>query len=149
MKHNETIEHATSCLKFQCKKCNYSCSKQSDWNRHIMRLKHTTETKMKHSNVANKNIYECIYCKQSFTSRTTEWRHRKKCSTNQEQNSTNVIINNKNTTGVEIDKDLLIQMLLKNQDVMENVILKNQEVMEKMMKIIPNTGNNSHDLSSK
>jgi len=36
-------------------------------------------------------------------------------------------------------------MLLKNQDVMEGVLLKNQDVMEKMMEIIPQIGNNSHN----
>jgi len=44
---NEEIKNALipkNAYKFVCKKCNYSCSKQSDWNRHIMRLKHTTET---------------------------------------------------------------------------------------------------------
>jgi hypothetical protein len=40
--------------------------------------------------------------------------------------------NEKNTTGFEIDKELLIKMLLKNQ-----------EVMEKMMEIIPTLGNYS------
>ena len=41
---------------------------------------------------------------------------------------------NSKSVGVEIDKELLIKMLLKNQ-----------EVMEKMMEIMPTLGNNSHN----
>jgi len=143
MKHNETNENAKTPVKFHCNKCNYSSSKQSEWNRHITTRKHTNETnetKMKQPITTNENMYKCIYCKQSFISRTTEWRHRKKCSMNQEQGSTNIIIsdkyNEKNITGFEIDKELLIKMLLKNQ-----------EVMEKMIEIMPTMGNISHNNS--
>ena len=72
------------------------------------------------------------------------YKHKKKCSMNQEQSSPNIITinesNEKNTDVVEIDNESLIKMLLKNQEVMENVILKNQEVMEKMMEIMPTNG---------
>jgi len=39
-------------------------------------------------------------------------------------------------------------MLLKNQDVMEGVLLKNQDVMEKMIELMPNIGNYSHNTNS-
>jgi hypothetical protein len=94
-------------------------------------------------------------------------RHKRSCFIAQGENITNSIVknttynignidNNDNTDNVsntnnsdsrtgkiEIDREMLIKMLLKNQDVMENVILKNQEVMEKMMEIMPNMGNNN------
>ena len=31
---------------FNCKTCYYTCSKQCDWNRHIMTSKHQNRTKM-------------------------------------------------------------------------------------------------------
>jgi hypothetical protein len=46
--------------------------------------------------------------------------------------------------GFQIDKEMLIKMLLSNQDVMKTMILKNQDVMEKMMEIIPCLGNQVH-----
>jgi hypothetical protein len=35
---------------------------------------------------------------------------------------------------------------LKNKDIMEGVIFKNSEVMDKMIEMMPNIGNNSHNI---
>jgi len=138
--------------KMYCTICDFKCSKQSNWDRHIITRKHINGSKM----IVNDSIlvpksasYNCV-CGKMYKWESGYYRHKKKCSMNQTVETTNIIIsdyesNKKNTTGFEIDKETLIKMLLKNQDVMENVILKNQEVMEKMMEIIPTIGNNSHN----
>ena len=32
--------------KFECEKCDYSCSKKGDWNRHLLTRKHQNGNKM-------------------------------------------------------------------------------------------------------
>ena len=128
--------------KFNCNTCYFTCSKESEWKRHIITRKHTNRTKLNKIEQKeppnNMLVFHCE-CGKSYNARNSLWYHKKKCSTNQEK-TTNLVVNDdynqKNTGGVEIDKELLIKMLLKNQ-----------EVMEKMMEIIPTIGNVSHNNS--
>jgi hypothetical protein len=76
--------------------------------------------------------HECEYCALSFKSRTTLWRHRKVCLKKQENNQ----IINGNNVGDVIDKDVLIKLLLKNQDVMEKMVTNLGNT---------NSNNNSHN----
>jgi len=132
-------------LKFNCTVCNFTCSNKQDYTRHLNTTKHKIMTT---DDAKNSTEYMCS-CGKKYKYRQGLSFHKKKCNGIEENKVVNQEPNEKKTTGIEIDKETLIQMLLKNQDIMENVISKNQEVMEKMMEIMHNTGNNSHDLSSK
>jgi len=136
MKHNETNLMPKNAEKFYCEICDFQCSKKSNYNKHILTRKHqneTNETNLKQKN-AKKCQYICDVCEKIFNSRTTYWRHKNTCSMNQLKSHTNTTI----ASATDIDKELLIKMLLKNQD-----------VMEKMVEMIPNMGmNNSHNTNS-
>ena len=131
---------------YYCKICDFQCSKQSDWSRHIVTLKHkngdivvTNGDNITQQNAKPEYVCECgnIYKYRQGISR-----HRTKCYIY--QGKTNV--ENKESPLFEVDKELLVKMLLKNQDIMENVLLKNQDVMEKMMEVMPSLGSNqSHN----
>jgi transposase-like protein len=104
----------------------------------------------KHQSATNSNnfgtvssSYTCDNCNKTYQDRTGLWRHKKKCSVAIVEPTT-IALHDVGTVPTEIDKDLLVKMLLKNQDIMENVILKNQDVMEKMMEIMPSMGSNNH-----
>ena len=126
-----------------CEYCDYNCSKQSDYNKHILTRKHIntynrlTQTDKNSHKIAK---YECK-CGNVYKHRQSLHKHQQKCSITQEQYSTNLLTindnNESNTAGVEIDKKMLIQMLLKNQ-----------EVMEKMMEIMPTLGNTYHTITN-
>jgi len=77
-------------------------------------------------------------------------RHKKICSIIQkEETATNNTIS---TTDIDIDKELLMKMLLKNQDIMEGILFKNSDVMNKMLEVMPQIGNttntNSHNTTN-
>ncbi len=67
---------------FHCKSCDYICSKQSDYNKHIMTRKHKDSTNLQQSStnsttfVANK--YACE-CGKSYKERSGLWYHKNKC----------------------------------------------------------------------
>ena len=134
---------------FHCEYCDYICIKPSDYKKHILTRKHiNTYTGLTNADKNSHNLakYECK-CGNVYKHRQSLYKHQRQCSISQEQNSTNLTINENNQNnpnGFEIDKETLIKMLLKNQDIMENVILKNQEVMEKMMENLPIMGSNYH-----
>ena len=128
--------------KFECKKCDFKCSKQCDWNRHILTRKHINDSKMivNDSVLTPKNTKYICECGKSYKWDSGFYRHKKKCSFVQEEKQPN--INKSPSTDIDIDKELLIKMLLKNQDIMEGVILKNSDVMEKMIEMMPQMGMN-------
>ena len=117
--------------KFMCDKCNFICSKTSDWNRHIVTRKHlNTDIILTNTDyIAPKNAkhFQCN-CGNVYKHRQSLFTHKKKCTHN-DSNFTSI---SSNQTIEDIDKESLIKMLLKNQD-----------VMEKMMEVLPHMGSNT------
>jgi predicted small secreted protein len=68
--------------KFYCKNCDFICSKQSNWDAHLLTRKHTKST--------NSNIYQqknadyfllkfACECGKEYKDRSGLWRHKKNC----------------------------------------------------------------------
>ena len=74
--------------KIVCEKCDFECSKMSDWNRHISTSKHINI--QNHIKPIQKNAvkYDCI-CGKSYGYSSNYYTHRKKCLS---------VIENQNTT---------------------------------------------------
>jgi len=129
--------------KFHCKKCDFKCCKQGDWNRHLSTRKHQKDDKWMTNDDVFTSItsnftsphtsvhttYDCE-CGNTYKYRQGLHKHHKTCSIHQ---GTMKAISSMSTNN-DIDKEVLIKMLLKNQD-----------VMEKMIEIMPSIGNNSHN----
>ena len=109
---------------FNCEICLYQCSKQSEWKKHTLTRKHINRTKLNH---LEQKKFVCE-CGKEYPARNSLWYHKKKCSIVQGECSSNT----NNIPTIDIDKDLLIKMLLKNQD-----------VMDKMIEMMPQLGNNN------
>ena len=142
-----------SAKKRYCEKCDFTCSKDYEWSRHILTRKHQNTYKILTNtyNLALKSA-NCEYvcdCGNVYKHRQSLYTHKKTCSISQGE-PTNVVVENPNissecsnisiaapTLSSEIDKELLIKLLLKNQD-----------VMEKMMEIMPTIGNHSHNTTT-
>ena len=152
MKQSETILMPKNAKKFYCEKCHFTCSKESNWIKHTMTLKHNNETNETNleqkKNIKCQKKYECEFCENTFNSRTTLWRHKKTCSIIQKEETAN----NNTISTTDIDKELLMKMLLKNQDIMEGILFKNSDVMNKMLEVMPQIGNttntNSHNTTN-
>jgi len=78
MTQNETDFTPKNAVKFECKICHFGCSKSSDWQRHLLTLKHQSETCFTEVAQEKDAIYKC-FCGQILNSRSTIWRHKKKC----------------------------------------------------------------------
>jgi hypothetical protein len=72
---------------YECKKCDFKCSKQSDWDRHIATRKHENvdDVDAKKRQKTPK-IYECI-CGNTYGYRQSLHIHKKKCTIEHESNS--------------------------------------------------------------
>ena len=139
---------------FYCKYCYFQCRKESDWKRHLSTRKHQNTYKrltldlQKNAEIGiygvnlpsgvkkrqkNASTYFMCECGCEYKHRQSLYKHKKQCYINE---GTYKIINTENNTD-NVDKELLVKMLLKNQD-----------VMEKMIEMLPNVGNNSHNVTT-
>ena len=72
------FSHKKNAEKKMCDLCDFKCSKQSDWNRHILTLKHTNRTnsnKIEHT----LHTFDCKVCKKQYKVRNSLWYHEQKC----------------------------------------------------------------------
>ena len=128
MKQNETIKVPKSSGNFICNYCHFNTCRKSQFDRHVLTDKHKNwinETEMKQED-SEKFICSCgLICK----SRTTLWRHKKKC------NETNIKTNNEPT-----DKELIMMLLKQNSQLIE----QNAELTKNGI----NNTSNSHNTNS-
>ena len=135
---------------FCCENCDYTCSCNSDFKKHLLTRKHQSAT---NSNVivTKKSAYICINCSKEYLDRSGLWRHKKKCYIGQEEESTNT--NLKIPTPhdkTDMTQKLVELILSKNQEFMTelvtNLTYSNKDVITKMMEIMPQSNmTNSHN----
>jgi len=134
---------------FCCTNCDYSCSKKSDYNKHLLTAKHKNRTNLNileqnnEVNVAeNLQQFICDKCSKTYKARNSLWYHKKKClgiffkENNEEEK-------------ISIDKDDIIKFLMKeNGEFKDLLIEQNKMVMkmcEKTSSSITNSNINSHN----
>ena len=127
--------------KFYCEKCNYSCNKPSDFNRHLVTRKHNLETNGNKNSpkIAKKN--ECG-CGKVFSSNSGLWKHKKKCNFEEK--------NVKKEKEINLDiisdekEDITYKKML--MEVME----ENKEMRKTIQGMIPKIGGdvNSHNTNN-
>ena len=67
--------------KFFCDNCDFKCSKQSNYEKHLLTLKHKNLTKPNIYNSKNApKHFECLSCKKIYKHASTLSAHKKKCS---------------------------------------------------------------------
>jgi hypothetical protein len=121
--------------KFVCNMCDYKCCKQSLFLRHVSTAKHQKrENETKNETKVTPFNFVCS-CGKNFNSRTTIWRHKKKCNSGQEV----VIVSEKPPQqNIEI-QHLLLETLKQNQELQKQII----EMSKERNTIIQNTTNNN------
>ena len=137
----------------QCLKCDFKCSKESDWNRHILTRKHKKNDKMDDNelhftpNYADKLIsdkllsYDCD-CGKKYKYRQGLWKHKQVCSYDDKNNSGNQVILLTN----------IVSELIKNNNDFKNTIIEicknnNQNINSNNINNINNSNNRSFNLN--
>lgn len=133
---------------FNCDKCYFHCSKKSEWNRHIMTLKHqnadkrlTNADKSAPKNAKNAKLFSCD-CGNTYIHRQSLHKHQIKCF--------NIVgSDNKQTIVGVVDHSSLTEKMI------ELIMSKNQEFlsefMDKMVHIMPtihNTDNSTTNMTN-
>jgi hypothetical protein len=111
-----------------CEICDFECSKNSDWTRHIQTGKHKNRTISPFLEQKTPNSYICPTCNKSYAARNSLWYHSKKCNLYNNDNTiqnTNYSQNNIQTTN-DLSPDIikLITELVKGQSGLQESILE-------------------------
>ena len=139
MIQEDTIFNAKNAGFFECKICDFKCSKNSNYQSHLLTPKHKKRTKdtkkmpKNAENAENEKLYSCS-CGSAYKFHSGLWRHKQKCMDNHQNNQTNQII----TTEMS-DKELILMLVKQNGDfleIMKNGIYNNNS---------HNINNNSHN----
>ena len=124
---------------YECIKCNFICSKHSNYNKHLLTAKHKFRTE---SNDLEQNsiqkmppIFECE-CGKTYAARNSLWYHKKRCVVQDSPILENTFIDPE-----AVDKrDIIIEELMKSQLIMRetNDILKvdNHEMKNLIMLLV-------------
>ena len=140
---------------YRCKECDYTCFKNSDYDKHILTAKHNKMTnrtilnaKVAKSRQSRQNpIYTCE-CGKEYKVRNSLWYHKKKCMIKQ------TIIKLES-----VEKPSILYLLSQNKDLMEMLVLQNSEhkketskileenteMLKTIQDIVPKIGNNNNN----
>ena len=133
------IFSSESSKNFCCKKCHYTTSRKSQWDRHILTLKHLKDDAELQINAVKSSTlelqYKCV-CGMSYKHRQGLWKHSKNCLKNEE---------NKNE---EIKNEFIIKDDKEMKDLIMEVLHENKELRKIISDIIPKIGNTTNNNNS-
>lgn len=120
--------------KFICEKCNFSCSKKSNYDKHLLTRKHkiVTNSDKKMPKNAENERYECV-CGKSYKYRQGLSNHKKICNFNVDEEK------KKNLEKIEKEEDSTYKKMYMD------MIEENKELRGMVKEMIPNIGNNNNN----
>ena len=134
IEHLEQHMNPKNANSFHCEVCNFKCSKQSNYNTHILTAKHKnrinrTEIMPKNAetNTRNDSIQYVCECGKTYTARNSLWYHKKKCTYKADQN------HSKDTThdGNILDALIRQQEIHKEESAeLKKILMQQQEQMK-------------------
>ena len=126
--------------KFYCEKCDYKCSKQSEYNKHLLTAKHQKVTNGNKKSPKNLHCI-CKFCNKTFKYRSGLSRHNKTCN---EEKISLIQTQNTNSTKEELSKNEIIEILKQNQEFKELLTEQQQEIQDlhkQLIDTVKHTGN--------
>jgi len=145
--------------KFICEKCCYKTDNKSDYNKHILTLKHKNTTKYNKNiaNVANNlEIKFTCNCGKSYPFRASLYNHKKKCKFIElneeiveecEEEKLGLVV--KDEENSKELKNLVCKLITENNEIKNTILKENKELRETINELIPKVGNNNKTLNQK
>jgi hypothetical protein len=139
---------------FYCEKCDFKCSKQSEWSRHITTLKHINIDTYLHKNAKKRQKTYICECGNNYGYRQSYHLHKKKCNFNNE-NKTNEyikyesenIITDKNESDLKHFTNMIIEVVKNNQEFQKQMVDMCKSIQSNIiMNNCNNTNNNTFNM---
>ena len=129
-------------LKFYCEKCDYSCSKKSDYNKHIKSKKHNAINNAKNATI---NSLTCK-CGKKYKHHSSFYRHKNNClfeeKLEEQLETSSQELELKEENNVDY-KTMFIELMKQNQELQKTVVDQQKQYTETINEMIPKIGNNN------
>ena len=143
-------KNAEKCRIFSCEKCNFVCSKQSNYDKHVSTLKHKilTNTNEYEQKNAEKKSYDC-QCGRSYKHASSLWNHKAKCDFLQNNSDETPDDSSNNQLQISVEKPEITQIILElvreNKELKTMLVEQHKTMIELSQKpTITNNSNNTH-----
>ncbi len=121
--------------KFHCEYCNFNCSKQSNYNKHIMTAKHINRTNphfLEQNNATDiLTQYTCKKCSKKYKARNSLWYHEQQCM---------VFTQIEKSTPLQVDDhmqmNIILELVKQNQEFKDLLIQQSNQMLEQNKTII-------------
>src|SRR6056300_525639 len=126
--------------KYICEFCNFKCSKQSDYKRHVSTTKHLNRTNRTPNTPKNATDYVCD-CGKTYKARNSLWYHKQRCNHIPIPPITEASTTEPIPVTPQIDANLIVELLKENKELREMMIEQNKQVID----IAKNSGNTTNN----
>ena len=128
--------------KFLCELCDYSTSRKSQFERHLLTAKHhkttidykTTTKKFQKSSEDFCYVYCCEKCNKIYKHHSSLWKHKKTCN-----NKLDLTLNTPDNIS---DKEIIMKLINENQEFKNIIIDQSKTLQELASKVGTNYSNN-------
>jgi hypothetical protein len=124
--HNNLVPNEE--FKFICKCCDYKSRRKSQFDRHLLTLKHKNKentTKIQ-QNTTEKSSYICE-CGKKYLHRASLHNHKKKCNNGNELN--------KELKVPKISSELILKLINENNELKNTILKENQELRNQITEL--------------
>ena len=139
-------KNAEKCLIFECKKCDFKCSKESNYKKHIETNKHKRVTESNKKMPTNEEKTFICICGNSYKYRPGLAKHKRMCSEviKSHKSSTDVLNDDIicSDNNIVITKDMFMELVNDNKEMIK-IIKGQQEQINNIIPKICNTTNNT------
>ena len=128
-----TLKNAKNADTFICEKCDFKCSKKSDWNRHVITRKHQNIDNCLHKSAIKTPNVKCV-CGKEYKHRQSLSIHRKNCIK---------YTNNENTYQYNSCEENKVDLLINEHTDFKNIIIElvksNTDLQKQMLDVCKNS----------
>ena len=133
--------------KFKCEKCDYVCSKQSDYTKHLMTRKHGILTNTNENSPKLAKAYVCS-CGKSYKHASSLCGHKKKCNYIEEIKNEVVEVIELSNAEVVVGSEEIVDLDKDDPSYKEmfiEMMKENKELHKTMREMIPKIGNTTNN----
>ena len=125
---------------FSCEECDFKCSKQSNYDAHLLTLKHQNRTILNEK--SPKNAEFVCECGKIYKFRNSLWYHKRKCT------AKNIITVIENDTPTEPTLEYLLKENLEMKRDNLDIRKDNMDMKKMMMEMIGKMGNTTNNITN-
>jgi hypothetical protein len=125
--------------KFTCKCCDYNCSKEYDYKKHLMTAKHNKLININKVLIEKSPTFVCNLCKKEYKSNVGLWKHKKKC--NELLSKKEEEFNQITTVEVSFLTNLVLEVVKNNNEMQKQhteIQKQTQEIQKQMLEVCKN-----------